>query len=411
MNIAELASPPISRADLERCVACGLCLPLCPTYNVARNENASPRGRLALMRGLLTSDLAPDEEIANHLSLCLQCRRCEAACPAGVEYGRLIDAAKDNLLNAGFETANGKTRLIARLIASSKVSQLAFGRLLTAATRLRLLALGRSIGLLRLLGLEDMASLLPPKPVPFIARSFYPATGNRRGEAALFTGCITSLVDGESLFATIRVLTRLGFDVHIPREQNCCGAMHRHQGDHVTANKLTAGNINAFSGSEIPVISVATGCGAHLSEYPNKQFAARISDINTFLVNVEWPTNVGLNILPKKVLVQDPCSLRNVLRQEKAVYQLLHKIPDLKVVSMPQNDTCCGGAGDYPLREPEMAIELRRAKVEAIVNEQFDYIASTNIGCALHMMSGLREAGEDIEIVHPIVLIDRMLEN
>ena len=103
--------------------------------------------------------------------------------------------------------------------------------------------------------------------------------------------------------------------------------------------------------------------------------------------------------------------MRNVLRQEKAVYQLLHKIPDLKVVSMPQNDTCCGGAGDYPLREPEMAIELRRAKVEAIVNEQFDYIASTNIGCALHMMSGLREAGEDIEIVHPIVLIDRMLEN
>jgi glycolate oxidase iron-sulfur subunit len=409
MNIAEPTSAPISRTDLDRCVACGLCLPLCPTYNALQIENASPRGRLSMIRGLLTKQLDPGSELSNHLSSCLQCRRCEFACPAGVEYGRLITAAKENLFEAGFEVTNRKIRLLERLILSRKSRQQTVGKLLAIAAKLRLMTLGRITGIFQLLKLADLASLLPQETIPFLPQALYPAMGKRRGEVALFTGCINSVVDGKTLNATVSVITKLGFDVHIPPAQRCCGALHQHQGEHDVAAGLLVSNIKAFANTAMPIINIASGCGAHLSEYANKDISSRVVDINQFLARLDWLTHHSFKSLPAKVLVQDPCSMRNVLHQEDSVYRLLAKIPELDIQPLAHNETCCGGAGIFPLREPKMARVLRDAKIDAIESEEFDYLVSANIGCALHISGGLRTS--NINVLHPVVLIDQQLEN
>jgi len=408
--MTKISTAAVTSADLDRCVACGLCLPVCPTYRVTRNENASPRGRLALIRGLLKDELAPSPEIAGHLSLCLQCRRCEAACPAGVEYGRLIDASNQELRRAGMVPGGSSVRLLRWLVKSPGRNRRLLAQTLRLTRRVGLIRLARILGISRAMGLDSVVDELPQDISVFRAKPFYPATGIQLGEVALFTGCVNSAFDGDTLRATVSVLNKLGYDVNVPATQQCCGALFYHDGDSATAEQLATRNLEAFSGPDMPIINVATGCGAHLSEYAEAGFAERVLDINVFLDSIDWPDDRPLSPLPGTALVQDPCSMRNVLHQEKSVYRLLGRIPGLVVQPLPNNDTCCGGAGTYPLREPEMATTLRNAKIASIQNDTANYIVSSNIGCALHIAAGFRCEKNSPEIVHPIVLIDRQLE-
>jgi glycolate oxidase iron-sulfur subunit len=407
----------VTDAELDRCVACGLCLPLCPTYQVLRSENASPRGRLALIRGLVQGRLRPDHEVAGHLSLCLQCRRCESVCPAGVRYGKLIDAAKFELRNAGASHENVATRSLKAILKGSPFRQRMVGRLLSLGSQTGLIDLVRNFGIARLSGLGKLVDNIPLSPTPFVAGDFYPATGPRQGQVLLFRGCVNSMVDGSTLQSAIRVLRRFGFDVRVPQNQTCCGAVFAHDGDVTTANTLAASNVEAFSGKDTPVINVASGCGTFLTEYGQMDhgaefdgFAARVVDINTFLTSAQWPENLSIRPLRATALVQDPCSLRNVLHQQQAVYDLLGHIPNLEIVPLPENDVCCGGAGTYVLREPAMANTLRKTKIRHIEQRKGDYLVSANIGCAIHLANGLREMENPPETVHPVVLIDRQLE-
>jgi glycolate oxidase iron-sulfur subunit len=408
--MAKISTAVVTPADLDRCVACGLCLPVCPTYRVTKNENASPRGRLALIRGLLKEELAPGPEIAAHLSLCLQCHRCEAACPAGVEYGRLIDAANHKLGRAHVIPRNRSVGLLRWLAKSPRRSRQLLVQMLKLTRRLGLIRLGRISGVSRATGLDSAVDELPGQISSFTPEPFYAADGDYRGEVALFSGCINSAFDGRTLRATVSVLNKLGYDVHVPATQQCCGALFYHDGDRATADHLATRNLEAFSGSDMPIINVATGCGSRLSEYADTSFAERVVDISVFLDSIEWPADRHFSALLGTALVQDPCSMRNVLRQEKSVYRLLGRIPELEVKALENNDTCCGGAGTYPLREPEMATRLRNPKIATIRNEPANYVVSANIGCALHIAAGLRGGKNTPEIVHPIVLIDRQLE-
>ena len=412
-----LYTVPIADAEVDRCVACGLCLPLCPTYQVLRSENASPRGRLALIRGLIQGKLRADHEVAGHLSLCLQCRRCESACPAGVQYGKLIDAATVELRNAGATRETATIRFLKAILKGRPFGRRLVGSLLSLGSRSGFIDLVRNSGVTRLLGLKKLVNNIPHLPTPFVTGDFYPATSAHQGQVMLFRGCINSMVDGNTLQSAIRVLRRLGFDVRVPQKQTCCGAVFAHDGDADTAHTLAASNIEAFSGKDTPVINVASGCGTFLTEYGQLdqraefgELAARVVDIDTFLTSVQWPESLSISPLRAKALVQDPCSLRNVLHQQQTVYDLLGRIPNLEVVPLADNGICCGGAGTYALREPAMANALRSTKIHHIEQGNADYLVSANIGCAIHLAGGLREIENPPEIVHPVVLIDRQLE-
>ncbi len=369
----------------NRCVACGLCVPLCPTYRKLESEADSPRGRVMLARALLEGTLPPEPGLAAHLDRCLVCRACEAACPSGVRYGEIVDAARARLAGAA--------------------GPLGYRRRWVAA----LLAARVPLGLAARLGF----------------RAHYPARAPRRGAVALFLGCVTRLMDGATLRATIFVLTRLGYEVHVPRGQGCCGAMHQHGGDPARAASLARRNVRVFqsqppgqgasAGNEaMPILFAATGCGASLVEYgrhgeAGAAFARRARDVVSFLAGAEGWEAVTLAALAETVAVHEPCTARNVLRNAGDVYRLLERIPGLRGVPLAGNDPCCGSAGLYFLEQPTLARALRADTMRAVDRAGVRRVVSTNYGCARWLAQGLRAQGSDVEVLHPVVLLARQM--
>jgi glycolate oxidase iron-sulfur subunit len=400
--------------EASRCVACGLCVPHCPTYRKTQSEADSPRGRIALIKGVLEQRIPLGDKFIQHIDLCLTCRACEAVCPSGVRYGRLVDGVRPLIKRGprGWREAMHKSML---------------RKVLPDATRLRWLggalrfyqysgvqAWARRSGLLERLGVAGLERELPPLPPTQSWRTVYPASGPVRGEVGMFLGCVARLVDVETLNATIFVLNRLGYTVHVPKTQTCCGALHQHDGEVGMAATLARRNIDAFA-QAMPVLSAASGCGAWLSEYPLAvgdeavDFAGRVMDVNAFLAQAAGWDKVEIQRLAAKIAVQDACTLRNVLRQNSSPYALLQRIPQAEIVALPGNGQCCGAAGNYHLEQPAMAGALLGDKIAAIEASAPRYLATANIGCALWLAQGLREKGMDIEVVHPVTLLARQM--
>jgi glycolate oxidase iron-sulfur subunit len=405
------------QAAAERCVACGLCLPHCPTYRESRLEAESPRGRIALARGLATGSLEASAKLTSHLSSCTQCRACERVCPAKVAYGSVIDEALALASDRG--RPGGASRRLRKWLDSALTTPgAAGGRLLTLYRRSGLRSIAQVFGFLGFSGLARADALLPPAPVSAVLRASYAPDGPARGTVALFTGCVNRALDGDTLYATIHVLNRLGYEVRIPRGQGCCGALSLHEGATDRARAHMEETVACFAGEDADaVISIASGCGAALVEYGRllpgnpaaRRFTDRVRDINGFLADAHWPGELEVESFPQRVAVQDPCTLRNVLRDEQSVYRLLQRIPDIELLPLPENALCCGGAGTYPLREPELAARMGQRKLDHVRAMQPDVLVSANIGCGLHLGRTLREAGLPVSVLHPVVLLAQQL--
>jgi glycolate oxidase iron-sulfur subunit len=393
--------------EANKCVACGLCLPHCPTYVKTRDENESPRGRIALMRALAGGQLELTPHLKAHLDLCLSCRACEHVCPSQVRYGLLYDATRAATWRR--TRPAWETRVL--LAAVNRPSVLA-----RSARWLRSPALRAAVAPLRSTPIGSLLANLPPASTPATWARSYPAV-TPRGDVALFLGCVTRAFDAETLRSAIRVLNALGYSVHVPAEQGCCGGLHLHTGDSETASQLHARNARAFAQHDAyPVVSVASGCAASLRDAAEfdggsatKEFAARVVDINAFLARADWPEDLHLAPRRMRIAVHDPCTLGHVLRKQASVYQLLARIPQSEVAPLPNNGTCCGAAGSYFLSQPAMAESLRADKLQAIRDAAPDVLASANVGCALFLAAGLRDSGYPLEVVHPVTLLARQL--
>jgi glycolate oxidase iron-sulfur subunit len=265
----------------------------------------------------------------------------------------------------------------------------------------------------------------------------YPALAQPRGQVGLFLGCIARLTDATTLNSAISVLNRLGYTVHVPGAQTCCGALHQHSGDRTGAEQLALQNIAAFNALNLDaILSTASGCGVQLGEYGLSsfsqasslrspveddaaqagrsgtraiKFSAKVMDIGAFLHAAEGWDGTKLAPLPHKIAVHEPCSLRNVLRGSAHAYALLARIPGARITPLAGNDQCCGAAGTYFIDQPEMAAPLLHDKMMALQASCARYLATSNVGCAMHMGSALRKAGSEIEVVHPVTLIARQM--
>jgi glycolate oxidase iron-sulfur subunit len=360
------------------------------------------------MLGLAKGELAATPRLESHLSLCLTCRACEAVCPAQVPFGDVMDATRARL--AARRPSRRQRLLAGAVVALTRPGSLAFvAGALRLYQRSGVQALMRRTGILKLLGLAAADAELPrlPRPRPFAAH--YPARGPRRSAVALFTGCIARLTDTQTLHDAIRVLTHIGYDVQVPPAQGCCGALHRHGGDGDTADALMRRNVAAFPGDVEAIVTAASGCAATLLEYDDSAFAAKVVDVSTFVQRVDWPTDCTIAPLSQRIAVHDACTLANVLRAQHAPHQLLRRIPGAEVMALSDNNTCCGAAGAYHLEHPQMATALRADKIEHLRRLAPDALASSNVGCAMHLAAGLREAGLAIEVVHPVTLLARQL--
>jgi len=415
--ITELNNIEYIKREADHCVKCGLCLPHCPTYVKTHDEGDSPRGRISLMQGLAHNRLELSARLEFHLDRCLTCRACEDVCPSNVHYGQLIDSTRALIQERRPSPATRQwlgSLLLDHLIINKSLMRFC-ARALRIYQKSGLRWLLRNTGLLRLMGLYRTETLLPDIPAQPLWQAFYPANGDEKGQVALFTGCIGSIFDRDAANASITLLNRCGYGVYVPNEQTCCGALHRHSGLADQARELARKNLAVFNSLHVnAVLYTSSGCGATLNEYSlyydsRNTFNAPVMDICQFLNSIEWPTHITFKPLNRLVAVHDPCSLQHVLHQQQGPYTLLQKIPGITVMPLPDNSRCCGAAGSYMLSQPEMADSLRDDKIEPLKQSKPAYLVTSNIGCALHLISGIREQGLDIEVIHPLTLLIRSM--
>jgi glycolate oxidase iron-sulfur subunit len=390
------------------CVHCGLCLPVCPTYQETGRETSSPRGRIYLMRGVAEQALELDAGVAEEMYFCLACRACESACPAGVRYGHLVETmrAEIDARGARSRAARFLERFALRHVVGRRGALRTVAALLRFYQRSGLAALVRRTHLLALVPpLERAERALPELPDPHRPPILVPAHGARRGRVALFAGCVMPELFGAVNAATVSVLAANGFEVHVPRAQSCCGALLLHSGDPQGARRLYERNRSAFHVEDVDAIVVdSAGCGAALREYDDA-IAAKVRDVSEFLV--EAGLRAPRQALEGLVAYDDPCHLLHGQRVAAAPRALLRAIPGLRVVDLPGASDCCGAAGIYGLTHPEMSARLRARKVDAIRATQPHFVATGNPGCLMQIAQGVRQAGLPVEVVHPVQLLAR----
>lgn len=376
---------PADTTDLltntDRCVKCGLCLPACPTYALTGNEAESPRGRIALIEGVVRGQLALESHLSDHLDNCLRCRRCEAACPSGVPYGRIIDDASASI----GRPAGPLQRLQLKVISTP-----ALGRSALALARL----------LPRLPGIDSGLQAAATAGSGFRRfRDRYPARGQQRGRVGLFLGCIARSTQNTALHAAIRLLSLGGYEVIVPPRQGCCGAMHAHSGDREQAARLAADNRRAFAGLGLDaILSLASGCGQQLDD--SGQLEGH-QDISRFLADQGVLDALEFGPLPVSALLHMPCSLAT----DSPIPTLLARIPELRLSLLATGYGCCGAAGRHLLSHPLQGRRLRAPLLADIAEQAPDYLLTSNPGCALHLASGI--AAGRTEVLHPVELLLR----
>ena len=409
------------------CVHCGLCLEACPTYVATADENDSPRGRIYLMRAVEEGRLPKtSRSFHTHIDRCLGCRACEAVCPAGVEYGQLLEAARFEILQS--KPKRGITYRLLRF--ALRHIWLQPGRLKAAFAFARVFRDSGLANLLLLTGIprelssrfEFGLALLDGSRGFNTANLSAPANNISsqsklsREEVFLFKACVTEGLFERVNQATERVLKANGCEMKRPQNQSCCGALHAHAGDLDGARVLARRNIDAFQNEHTPIITNAGGCGAMLASYghllsddpqyagPAREFSARVRDIGQQLEAVGFRnvTSIGF----ERTTYDASCHLLHGQRAAAASQQMLWAIPELNFALLKDSDVCCGGAGVYNLLEPDLSHEVLKEKLRNIKASGAEVLATGNAGCQMQIAAGARLAGIPLRVCHPVELLD-----
>lgn len=409
------------RERILPCVHCGFCLPACPTYTRLGDENDSPRGRIHLMRAVVEGRMSPSSDaFRTHIDRCLGCRACEPVCPSGVEYGTLLELARE--ISVEHTKPALPTRLLLAVFRSRGLRDAfhAAGRITRATGIPALLArILPAVGPLRgaKLGMAMLASSARWAPPPGVgAAKVSTEAPARRGRVALLRGCVQEGLFGRVNEATVRVLEANGYEVVEAGGQECCGALHAHAGYLDDARGMAGVNLEAFGAADIDYVVVnAAGCGAAMKEYGTllETDAGRAADAASFAARVRDVTELLAEAGPRPgaaidgtVAYDHPCHLLHAQRVERAPLQVLTAIPGLEVKVLPGAEECCGGAGIYGITHPDLGGRIGSDKVAAARSCGAQAITTPNPGCMMQIGAGLRMEGATEGVVHPVELLD-----
>ena len=435
MKQTQLATMLAAEEDkLLACVHCGLCLEACPTYIKTGDENDSPRGRIYLMRAVEEERLAADSKtFERHINRCLGCRACEQACPAGVQYGQLLEAARSDLSQRGAKRSLTSRTLrfvlrhvwlhparlrfafaLARIVRDGKLARLLLWsrlpRLISRRTELALLLLESSAPSNTGDGRKDKEEAHAP------ARKAVSKDVSVAINTLLFKGCVTEGLFARVNRATARVLLANGCETNAPQAQVCCGALHAHAGDTEGARALARQNIEAFADSDASIITNAGGCGAMLVSYAHlladdeeyaeraQRFSARVRDISQQLAL----TGIKQGTLSQDAIVtyDASCHLLYGQRATEEPLQMLRAIKGIRLVPLEGSVMCCGGAGVYNLLEMELSARVLDEKLAHLRETGAGVLATGNPGCQMQIGAGARLAGMNLRVCHPVELLD-----
>ncbi|HEV7403052.1 MAG TPA: (Fe-S)-binding protein [Chthoniobacteraceae bacterium] len=415
---------------LQQCIHCGMCLPTCPTYDSTKLERNSPRGRIALMRNIAEGKLEVTKAFGDELYFCLGCLACETACPAGVEYAPMFEAARADIETAGVLAApqrNVVRELMLCWLFTNPALLRAIGRILHWYQFWGAEVLVRRLGLLRLLPRQwrELEPLTPRVQPHFSDELIAPveSPAERRYRVGMLTGCVQDLVYPHVNRDTVEVLVANGCEVFTPRAQHCCGSLHAHNGELELAREMARRQIDGMERTAGPlesldaIISNAAGCGSHLKHYDHlladdpeyaakaRAWSARLQDVH------EWLAGHGLRppaaAAEQTVTYHEACHLCHGQKISRQPRELLRAIPGLKLVELPEATWCCGSAGIYNITQPDMSRKLLDRKLANLRKTGVSVVASANTGCCVQLEAGLREAGMAVEVVHPVTLLAR----
>lgn len=409
---------------LSKCLHCGLCLPVCPTYTVTCDEKSSPRGRIRLIRSLYADEIDVSDEFIDEMNFCLDCQACETACPAGVSYAPLVEDARNIITRSGREPF--MTKIVRKFILNGILGS-TLGRKIFHAT----LALYQHTGLREAVEKSDILMLLPGtirfrhNLLPYVqTESFNASTpevltppGAVKGKIAFLTGCLMDTAFADIHEDCVEVLLRNGFEVHLPKHQGCCGSLHAHNGEPEKARELAEANTRIFSDEKFDAIVVnSAGCAAFMKEYRNlfpddqetRRQAERVSattrEITEFLVERNFRKPEG--VIRKRVTYHDACHLVHAQKISAQPREIVRSVPGIEFVELPESTWCCGSAGIYNILRYDDASKFLSRKIGNLEKTGAEIVLTANPGCHLQITHGLHNSENPCLVMHPVTLLN-----
>lgn len=425
----------LSKATLEACIHCGLCLPACPTYLATGRETESPRGRIYLVDQYVSKKLPFSDRMAEHLDSCLGCLGCQTACPSGVNYESILDAVRPQLATK----RSAFSRLLGRIAFRQVLPRYGLLRVLGMLLRIWQLSFGsRFLGRLtdqfapdttlssprRLLKrLSEWEKFLPvlKEHIPLPTRLDPKNPSDRGVHTLLFKGCVMDIFYNHVNHSTMRILLKQGHSVEVP-DQTCCGALAFHQGEEDIARDLARRNLERFGFGQDPIVVNAAGCGAMLKHYKTlftddpdlahkaAEFSARVKDLSEFLAEHQFPEQPK-NTFDKKTTYHAACHLAHAQKVHDQPLTLLEELDKKndtkKMVSLTQQEHCCGSAGIYNLFNTELSLDILDEKLDHLEKTGAATVVTSNPGCQLQLEAGIAARGLDIEVKHIAEVLDQ----
>jgi glycolate oxidase iron-sulfur subunit len=422
---SKITYPGLAYEETFSCVQCGYCLPACPTYMTMGKETHSPRGRINLVKMAAEGKISL-AKLEEPIELCLGCRACETACPTNVQYGTILESAKEVIQEEKKQHSSQSTKLLRKVLfemtfPNPKMLKLVgFGLNMYQNTGLKSLAY--KTGLMGKMLPESMVAfdhIIPAVASPLKKKreNHVKPDGTPTYKIGFFTGCVMDTVFTSINDASIKLLQKAGCEVQVISEQTCCGALQNHSGERKIAVELAKRNIEAFEKYEFDfIVNSIGGCGAALVEYDHllkgepkwkeraKSFSGKNVDISVILGELYLPFTKEIN---EVITYQPSCHMTNVQKRVKEPKDLLQSIPGIQYQDLPEMNMCCGSAGIYNIVNYKESMDILDVKMNNVKKIFPSIIVTTNPGCHLQMKLGVEREGlvENIRVVHLVELL------
>ena len=416
---------------MQQCMHCGMCLATCPTYDLTKLERSSPRGRIRMIRSVARGEMELSPLFAEEMNFCLDCQACETACPAGVKYGQMVEAARVVVDEAGY---GSKLALIIKRFALRKVVASRNGlkfvsRLLWIYQKIGLQKLVRATGILKIFSknlseIEKLSPVIADKFSDKQIKEIELPNVEVKFKTAFHYGCLMNTMFADINMDTIDVLKECGCQVITPQDQVCCGSLMGHNGDMEFALKLARKNIDAFEKQDYDfLISNSAGCGAFMKDYAHllkddpdyaekaKQFSSKVKDITEFFAEQKPEFNFKSNIDPELVTYHDACHLAHAQKVTSQPREVIKSLPGVNYTELEEASWCCGSAGIYNVVRYDDAIKQLERKMKNIKNTNAKVVLTGNPGCMGQIKHGTQKFNVDVEVLHPVTLIKRLLKS
>jgi glycolate oxidase iron-sulfur subunit len=425
---------------LSQCIHCGLCLSVCPTYEITKLERSSPRGRIKLIKSVARGEMTLTNTFSYEMNFCLDCQACETACPAGVKYGLMVEAARVEVDNSkyGQSFKMKLKKFVLNNIFTSKKKFKIISTLLYYYQNTGIRKFLHSSGILKIFSsrLNEIDELSPPVSPKFsddIIPEYSLPEGEIKYKTAFLSGCLMNVMFADINKDTVDVLTKCGCSVFTPKEQICCGSLNAHNGQMESAKKLARHTIDTFLKNHKTnnkqhttnnllfdfLISSSAGCSAFMKEYIHifkddpeyaekaKVFSLKVRDFTEFFSDLN--IHLKLNEIDEPITYHDACHLAHTQKITSQPRELLKSIPNLNYHELEESTWCCGSAGIYNLIHYESSIIILKRKMENIKKTSAKIVVTGNPGCISQIKYGAKKFKVDVEVLHPATLINGIL--